>query len=123
MISEDPRSITAVVHGIVGNLEGIVNAEIRLVKAEMIQAGHRTAHAATALLIATALGQLAVGFLLLACVELLSTRIAPWLAALIVGGGVAVAAAAFVTTAIGRAKRISPATSASLVSEGRLNHG
>jgi hypothetical protein len=123
MISEDPRSITAVVHGIVGNLEGIVKAEIRLVQAEMMQTGHRTVHAATALLIATALGQLAVGFVLLAGVELLATRIALWLAALIVGGVVAIAAAAFMAKAIGRSRQITPATHASLVSEGRLSHG
>ena len=88
-----------------------------------LKPGHWTVHAATALLIATALGQLAAGFVLFACVELLATRIAIWLAALIVGGVVAIAAAAFMATAIGRTRQITPATGASLVSEGRLSHG
>jgi hypothetical protein len=123
MTPEDPRSISAVVQGIVGNLQGIVKGEMRLVNAEMIQTGHRTVHAATALLIATALGQLAAGFILFACVELLATRIALWLAALIVGAVVAIAAAAFMSTAIGRSRQITPATGASLISERRLSHG
>jgi len=123
MSSEDPRSITGVVQSIAGNLEGIIKAELRLVNADLVQTGHRTVHAATALFIATALGQLAAGFVLFACVELLATRIALWLAALIVGGVVAIAAAAVMATAVGRTRQITPATGASLVSEGRLSHG
>ncbi len=123
MSSEDPRSITAVVHGIVGNLEEIVKAEIRLVKVELMQVARATGHAGTALVAATVLGQLALGFLLLAVVDLLATRLAPWAAAVIVGGGAALTSIAFLAAGLARLKRITPANSASLVSEGRLRHG
>ena len=96
MSEQDPRSIAAVMHGIVGNVEDLVQAQVRLAKAELIQVVRQRGRAAKVLGVGAALGQLALGFLLLAGVSLLGTRIPLWAAALIVGGTVGVAAVAFI---------------------------
>jgi hypothetical protein len=91
------RSIASVFHDVVGNLGRIVRAEVRLAKVEvadeMVVAAQATGGAAKLIVAGVAVGQLALGFLLLFVVRLLETSVAPWLAALLVGavaGSVAV---------------------------------
>ena len=118
MSEQDPRSITAVVHGIANNVEDLVHAQVRLAKAELREGVRQTAQAAKLVGIGAALGQLAVGFILLACVNLLATRLPLWASALIVGGVVGVIAIALLAGGLGRLKHIDPAHS-SLVPHGR----
>lgn len=108
MTSEDPRSITAVVHSIVGNLEAIVKAEIRLVKAEGQLVLERLGRAAGVLAVGAALAQLALGFVLLAVAEELATVVAPWLADVIVAIVVAVVATVCLTAGLKRLKEVKP---------------
>lgn len=85
MTEPESRSFTAVVHGIVGNVENLVQAELQLAKAELVQAAHQGARAGRLLGAGAALGQLALGFVMFAAVTALATRIPLWAAALIVG--------------------------------------
>jgi len=123
MSEQDPRSIAAVMHGIVGNVEDLVQAQVRLAKAELIQVVRQRGRAAKVLGVGAALGQLALGFLLLAGVSLLATRIPLWAAALIVGGTVGVAAVALIVVGAGRLRHIPPAATTSFASHGRASHG
>jgi uncharacterized membrane protein YqjE len=93
MASAD-RPLSAILGDIVGNVQEIVRAEIRLARVE-IQDEVAKAKRGTMLLAAGALvGVLALGVLLLAAVYALSTIVAPALAALIVGGVAALVAGA-----------------------------
>jgi hypothetical protein len=110
-------------HGIVGNVEDLVQAQVSLAKAELLQVLHQTGRATKLLGVGAALGQLAVGFLLVAGVSLLATIVPLWAAALMVGGAVGLAAVALIIGGAGRLKRIAPAATASLASHGRASHG
>lgn len=108
MTEPESRSFTAVVHGIVGNVEDLVQAELQLAKAELVQAAHQGARASRLLGAGAALGQLALGFVMFAAVTALATRIPLWAAALIVGGLFAIAAMALLAGGLGRLKQIAP---------------
>jgi uncharacterized membrane protein YqjE len=85
MTGEGQRSIAAVLTDIVGNVQQIVQAEIRLAKVEVRQEADKVKRCAALLLIGGAVAVLALGFVLLSGVHALSTVVAPWIAALIVG--------------------------------------
>lgn len=110
MITEDTRSITAVVHGIVGNVEDLVQAQIRLAKAELLQSARGAGHAAKYLVAGIALGQIAAAFLLLACVYLLAEQMPPWAAALIVGVVVGIGALILLSGGLRRLNDATPPT-------------
>lgn len=100
MIEQDTRSITRVLHGIVDNVEVLVESQVGLAKAELREVMRDGTRAAVPLGIGVALGQVAVGLLLLAAVSALATRYPLWLSALGVGVGTAILA--FVMIAQGR---------------------
>lgn len=85
MTGEGQRSIATVLTDIVGNVQHIVQAEIRLAKVEVRQEVDQVTRGAARLLIGGAVAALALGFVLLSGVYALSTVVAPWMAALIVG--------------------------------------
>jgi uncharacterized membrane protein YqjE len=123
MNEQDPRSITAVMHGIVGNVEDLVQAQVKLAKAELIEVLHQTGRAAKLLGVGAALGQLAVGFMLLAAVSLLASIVPLWAAALIVGGAVGLVAIALILGGAARLRYITPPATTSFASHGRASHG
>ena len=123
MSEQDPRSITAVMHGIVGNVEDLVQAHVKLAKAEVVQVLQQSGRAAKLLGVGAALAQLAVGLLLVAGVSLLATVVPFWAAALIVGGAMAIVAIALIIGGAGRLKLITPMANTSLASSGRASHG
>jgi hypothetical protein len=88
---EGERSIASVFHDVVGNLGRIVRAEVRLAKVEVAEemavAAQATAGAARLIVAGVAVGQLALGFLLLFVVRMLEAKVAPWAAALLVAAG------------------------------------
>jgi uncharacterized membrane protein YqjE len=94
MAAVDERSIAAVLKDIVGNVQHIVRAEIRLAKIEARHEVDKAKRGVTLLLVGGAVALLALAFVLLACVYVLSGVVAPWIAALIVAlgaGGIGVA--------------------------------
>ena len=88
---ESERSMATVVQDVVGNLGRIVRAEVRLAKVEVAEevtgVARQAGAAAKGLVVGAIVGQLALGFLLLAGMRALETffNVAPWLAALLVG--------------------------------------
>jgi uncharacterized membrane protein YqjE len=116
MASAD-RPLSAVLGDIVGNVQQIVRAEIRLARVE-VQEQVAKAKRGTILLAAGALvGVLALGVLLLSAVYALSTIVAPALAALIVGGVAALVAGAAVAAGASQFRQVTlppPKTSATV---------
>jgi uncharacterized membrane protein len=86
------RSFPDVLQDIIANTQQIVRYEFLLAEAEVGEKITKAAKPATAFGVGLALAFYGVGFLLLACVYGLSTVIAGWLAALLVGGVVSIAA-------------------------------
>lgn len=84
VLEQDNRSITRVLHSIVDNIEVLVESKVELGKAELREAVQEAKAAVMPLSIGLAMGQLAVGLVLLAAVSALATRYPLWLAALIV---------------------------------------
>jgi hypothetical protein len=87
------RSIAAVLHDIVGNVQDIVRSEFRLAKTEATDELGKLRSAGTMLGVGAFLLIFSGIFLLLAIVYALSLVMEPWAAALIVGATVGVIAA------------------------------
>jgi uncharacterized membrane protein YqjE len=100
------RSVAAVLHDIVGNVQDIVRSEMRLAKTELKEELGKSRNAGILLGVGVLLLTFSVVFLLLAVVYALSTVVPDWAAALIVGGGVAVIAALCVGLGISRFKTV-----------------
>src|ERR1700734_536168 len=86
------RSVPEVLEDIASNLAQIVQAEFRLAKTELKEGAERVAVPGATLGAGVALAFYGLGFLLLAAVYALSLLMAAWLATLIVGGVLLVAA-------------------------------
>ncbi len=112
------RPISAVLHDIVGNVQDIIRAEVRLAKAELNEELGKSRSAA-ALLAAGALAlAFSAVFLLLAIVYALSLVMPAWAAALVVGACVGVVAAICLGVGIKKFKRIrGPAKTAATMKE------
>ena len=93
MTSAD-RPLSAILGDIVGNVQQMVRAEIRLAKVEIGEEAAKAKRGAMLLAAGALVGVLALGVLLLAAVYALSTVVAPALAALIVGAVAAIVAGA-----------------------------
>jgi uncharacterized membrane protein YqjE len=85
MTSVADRSLSTVLGDIVGNIQQIIRAEIRLAKAEVSDEAAKARRGAILLGAGALIGMLALGAIVLACIYALSIFVAPWLAALIVG--------------------------------------
>jgi uncharacterized membrane protein YqjE len=83
MAAENSRSIADVLQDIVGNVQGIVRAEVRLAKTEVKEEATKAGRAATMLGAAAVSAIYAVGLLLLTVLFGLATAMPLWLAALI----------------------------------------
>ena len=80
-----PRPVAAVLADVVGNLQAILNSEIRLAWAQTREELGMLRTAVTLIIIGVLAGLLSGFFLLFAAVAALSVVVAFWLAALIVG--------------------------------------
>jgi len=92
MASAD-RSISTVLRDIVGNVQDIVRAEVRLAKSEATEELRKLGSASVLLVVGVLLLTFCALFLLLAAVYALSVVLPAWAAALIVGAGLGVIAA------------------------------
>src|ERR1700677_649840 len=86
------RSVPEILENIASNLTQLVHAEIRLAKSELKEGAEKVAGPGAALGAGVALAFYGLGFLLLAAVYALSLVMAGWLATLIVGGVLVLAA-------------------------------
>jgi uncharacterized membrane protein YqjE len=100
------RSVPEVLQDIVGNLQGMIRAEFRLARTEIKEEAAKAAKPGATYAAGLALGFYGVGFLLLAAVYGLSTVMSGWLAALTVGGVIAIVGAVLVTSSAKKLKRL-----------------
>jgi uncharacterized membrane protein YqjE len=84
MAAEFERSIAMVLKDIVGNVQQIVRAEIRLARVDVRRELDKATRSAVLLIVGGAVTTLALACALIACVYLLATVVAPWIAALVV---------------------------------------
>src|SRR5262245_52223813 len=106
MALEADRSLMEVLGDIVGNLQQIVRGEVRLAQAEMRDAIGKAKRGVIFLVAGGAMGELAMGVLLLACIYALATVMVPWMAALVVAIVVAVASAICINTGVKQIGRV-----------------
>jgi uncharacterized membrane protein YqjE len=104
------RSVPEVLQDIIGNIEEIIRSEFRLAKAEIKDEAAKAAKPGTTLGIGLVLGFYGLGFVLLAAVYALSSVVTTWMAALIVGAGLAVVASALIGAGAKGLKRLDPTT-------------
>ena len=102
------RSVPEVLQDIVGNLQEIVRSEFRLAKTEIKEEAAKAAKPAATFGVGLVMGFYGIGFLLLASVYGLSTVMAGWLAALLVGTILAIVAIALLISSGKKLKRVNP---------------
>jgi uncharacterized membrane protein YqjE len=100
------RSVPEILEDIASNLTQIVQAEFRLAKSEMKGGAEKVAGPGATLGAGVALAFYGLGFLLLAAVYALSLVMAGWLATLIVGGVLTVAAGILIGAGGTKLKRV-----------------
>jgi uncharacterized membrane protein YqjE len=103
------RSVPEVLQDIAGNLQDIIGSEFRLAKTELKEEAAKAARPAATFGAGVAFGFYGIGFLLLASVYGLSTVMAGWLAALLVGAILAIVAIALLSSSGKKLKRLNPA--------------
>jgi uncharacterized membrane protein YqjE len=102
------RSIPEVLQNIVGNLQEIIRSEFRLAKAELKEEASRASKPAATFGVGLVLGFYGIGFLLLSLVYGLSTLMAVWQAALLIGAALAIVAMALMSSSGKKLKRVNP---------------
>jgi uncharacterized membrane protein YqjE len=103
------RTVPELLGDIVDNIQQIIRSEFRLAKAELQEKASRASKPATTLGVGFLLGLYGLGFLLLAAVYALSMVMAAGLAALIVGGVLALVSVTLVTSSVKKLKALNPA--------------
>jgi len=101
------RSVPEVLEDIASNLAQIVQAEFKLAKTELKEGAEKVAGPGATLGAGVALAFYGLGFLLLAAVYALSLVMAGWLATLIVGCVLAVAAGILISAGRTKLKQVS----------------
>ncbi len=110
------RSVPEVLQDIVGNLQEIIRSEFRLAKTELTEEAVQAAKPAATFGMALVFGFYGIGFLLLAAVYGMSTVMAVWLAALLVGTLLAVVAVALMGWSGKKLKRVNATPSKTIQS-------
>jgi uncharacterized membrane protein YqjE len=106
MAIETNRSFSELLQDIVANVQQIIRSEVLLAKTEIKEEGTQAVRAGRLLAGGAAVGFYALGFLLLCCVYALTSVVAPWLAALIVGVGLGIIAAVLLNVGSRRFREI-----------------
>jgi len=102
------RSVPEVLQDIVGNLQEIIRSEFRLAKTELKEEASRAAKPVVTFGVGLVFAFYGIGFLLLASVYGLSTVMAGWLAALVVGAILAIVATALLSSSGKKLKSVNP---------------
>ena len=100
------RSVPEILENIASNLTQLVQAEFRLAKSEVKEGAEKVAGPGATLGAGMVLASYGLGFLLLAAVYALSLVMAGWLATLIVGGVLAVAAGILIGAGSAKLRRV-----------------
>jgi uncharacterized membrane protein YqjE len=103
------RTVPELLGNIVDNIQQIIRSEFRLAKAELQEKASRASKPAITLGAGFLFGLYGLGFLLLAAVYALSTIMAAGLAALSVGGVLALVSIVLVTSSANKLKTLNPA--------------
>ena len=101
------RSIASLLKDIVGNLQQIVRAEVRLAKAEVTAELGKARRAMVLIAIGGLFAVMTLGFLLLGAVYALAQVVQPWAAAILVAGGAAIVGGVSATVGASRLKLVS----------------
>jgi uncharacterized membrane protein YqjE len=109
MTGEGERSTAAVLQDIVGNVQQIVGAEIRLAKIEARQEVEKATRSVALLIVGGAIAALALAFVLLACMYLLAMVVVPWGAALIVAAAAAAIGGALMAAGMKQIRKVTVA--------------
>jgi uncharacterized membrane protein YqjE len=104
--SQMQRSVPQILEDIASNLTQLIQAEFRLAKSELQEGAEKVARPGATLGAGVALAFYGLGFLLLAAVYALSLIVAVWLATLIVGSVLVVAAGILIGAGTTRLKRV-----------------
>ncbi len=107
MAPENDRSIASVLGDIVGNVQQIIRAEVRLAKIEVSEAIARAGRGTVIAAAGALLCMMALGFVLLAAVYALALVWPAWAAALTVGVGVGVIGGVCVSAGLSKLKQVS----------------
>jgi protein-S-isoprenylcysteine O-methyltransferase Ste14 len=102
------RKVSYVLQDIVANIQQTIRLEVVLAKVEVKEKAEKASKPAAILATGAILGLFGLGFLLLAVVYGLSLVVAPWLAALIVGGVLVIAGGILVANSRTALKQIDP---------------
>ena len=100
------RSVPEILEDIASNLTELIQAEFRLAKSELKEGAEKVAGPGATLGAGVVLAFYGLGFLLLAAVYALSLVMAAWLATLIVGGVLALAAGILLGAGTTKLKRV-----------------
>jgi uncharacterized membrane protein YqjE len=100
------RSVPQILEDIASNLTQLVRGEFRLAKSELKEGAEKVAVPGATLGAGVVLAFYGLGFLLLAAVYALSSVMPGWLATLIVGGVLAVAAGILIIAGATKLKRV-----------------
>ena len=112
------RSIASLVKDIVGNLQQIIRAEVRLAKVEVAEELTKAGRAMALLAVGALFATMALGCLLLAAVYLLAHFVQPWAAAVLVALGAGAIGGVMVAIGARQLKRVSlPARTVTSVQE------
>lgn len=117
------RAVTDVLQSIVANLQDIIRSEFRLAKAEISEKLAQATRPATGLAVGTAMSIYGAGFLLLAAVYGLSTVMAMWAAALLVGAVLLFVSVFVITSSRNQLKNISAEPAKTIRSLEEMTHG
>jgi uncharacterized membrane protein YqjE len=104
--SQMQRSVPEILENIASNLTQLIQVEFRLAKSELKERAEKVAGPGATLGAGMVLAFFGFGFLLLAAVYALSLVMAGWLATLIVGGVLAVAAGILIGAGSAKLRRV-----------------
>ena len=107
-IAEKERPLKDVVQGIIGNVQDIIRAEVRLAKAELADQAVKARSALTVMGAGALAGIYSVALLLVTCVLALATTMPAWMAALIVAAVTGISAAILTSIGLKRLRTVHP---------------
>jgi len=108
MAPQTHRSIPEVLQDIVGNLQEIIRSEFRLARAELKEEAARASKPFATFGLGLVFAFYGIGFLLGALLYGLTTLVAVWLAALLIGAVLAIVAIVLMSSSGKKLKRVNP---------------